>query len=315
MKYIIALPDHPFYLWQMLVQITNFRTVGIEKDVHFLICVFNNSSSRLLTRIVNNGDLKCHFHIYPDTRPLHGYSSSMRPWMMFNFLSQNEDIQRGAYMYLDPDVVFTRTPDFDALLSDHKWYISGANSYMDVHYIKSKGEDVYKLMTDIVGIPPALVEKYDKHAGGVQYIFKNAPISYWQKVYVDCENLFTKVTKLNNEKIAESKAKGDNPVYHEIQIWCADMWACLWNAWLMGYKMEIHPSMEFIWAGWHIRDWERLTIFHNAGVPAEDGRNFAKGTHQYSPFKKEIYVHPESVSYKYLEIIKQTEKMFPDLIW
>ena len=34
MKFIIPIPQHTYYLWQMLVQIANFREMGYEEDMH-----------------------------------------------------------------------------------------------------------------------------------------------------------------------------------------------------------------------------------------------------------------------------------------
>lgn len=317
MKYLIILPDKPYYLWQMLVQITNFREVGIEEDAIFIVA-YTGAPSPTLMRIVDDKDVKSRIVVYNDNRINSFYPSSVRLFLMTKFMEENEDIRKGTIFYMDSDVVFTKKPNFDHLLQDDSWYISGTKDvthYMDSIYIRSKGEDIFELMCDIVCIPRNKVIQNDDKCGGVQYIIKNAPVDFWRKAYFDSEALFQQVTKLSNKKLNDSKLRGDDPVYHPLQIWCADMWAMLWNAWLFGVDIKPDDAMTFCWAGWDVSKWNELAIFHNAGITTHDGINFNKIEFQTSPFKKSIGVAPTSASYKYLQLIRRTEMKFPQLIW
>lgn len=82
-----------------------------------------------------------------------------------------------------------------------------------------------------------------------------------------------------------------------------------------GFTPIASELMTFSWANAPIEAWDEHPYFHDAGVTAENGRDFSKVTWQSSPFRKEIDVSPQSASYRYLELIRRTEKTFPDLIW
>ena len=82
-----------------------------------------------------------------------------------------------------------------------------------------------------------------------------------------------------------------------------------------GIEPVASDLMQFSGANHHISDWDKNPYFHNAMVPKENGRDFCKVTYQSSPFRKEIMVSPDSISSKYVELIKETEQEFPELIW
>ncbi len=339
MKYIVVLPDNDYFVWQMLVQITNFRELGIEEDAIFIVGYFSTIPNRHLTRIMEDPSIKCRIVTYKDMRPLRRYPSSLRPHLLSRFFADNPDVAAGTYFYMDPDVVFTKKPLWEGMLDNDTWYQSATPSYMNIKYITSKGEGFLETMMDIVGVTREQVEATDEHAGGVQYLLKNTSSSFWEKVYIDCENMYSIISDMSNKKYAErrqeianlrkaiedengpmddeqlKKFNNENRPYHPLQIWTADMWCVWWNALYFGKDIKSNDEMEFCWAGWQTKDWERLTIFHNAGIPSEDGRNFCKVTWQSSPFNKEINVSEESASYQYLQLVKRTETLFPDLIW
>jgi hypothetical protein len=66
--------------------------------------------------------------------------------------------------------------------------------------------------------------------------------------------------------------------YHELQIWCSDMWAILWGAWMRGYETKVIPEMDFCWATDMSGRWNQVYIYHNAGVVGTDrNKLFFKG--------------------------------------
>ena len=76
MEFLIPLPDHQYYLWQMLVQVAHFRELGYEQDAHYLVVYFDQPS-QTLRRLFESDELRCYIHAYPDTRADRGYSASM----------------------------------------------------------------------------------------------------------------------------------------------------------------------------------------------------------------------------------------------
>jgi hypothetical protein len=126
-------------------------------------------------------------------------------------------------------------------------------------------------MCQIVGIDEKIPQIMNNESGGAQYILKNTDFEFWNKVEKDSENLYYEISKINVEK------KKENTNYHELQIWCADMWAVLWNAWLRGFKTKIDRRLDFSWAADTISQWEKTLIYHNSGAVSSSKKVFYKG--------------------------------------
>ena len=152
--------------------------------------------------------------------------------------------------------------------------------------------------------PPTVPKLMNSNSGGAQYILKNVNATFWDKVEKDCENLFYEITQINNIK------KQQDSTYHELQIWCADMWAVLWNAWINGYETKVIPEMDFCWATDNINDWDIKTIFHNAGVTCSCGRQFYKAQYRDSlPYNIEQESYRDNVcGYNYVKEVIETSK-------
>lgn len=312
MKYVIGTMDKKHYLWQVLVQINNFRKMGIEQDTHYVIGCFNENPSDELIKLVQSESLNCHITVYNDDRiddTKKNYSSTLRLYLLERYFTDFPEMQEETFMYLDPDVIFTRPYDWSKFEEGDTWYVSNTASYLSSKYIKSKGEELFYKMCEIVGIEPELVEAQDRNCGGAQYIMKNVTPEFWEKCEIDSENLY------NFMKATESKY---NP-QHPIQTWTADMWAVLWNALLFDRKVEVAEEMDFCWASDRMEKWDNKIIFHNAGVVGNGiirgKKHFSKGLYQVSPFNQEIECDSENASFKYLTEVRETEKNFKDLVF
>jgi len=166
----------------------------------------------------------------------------------------------------------------------------------------SKGYDVYSKMCEIVEIPEIIPKLMNSNSGGAQYILKNINADYWEKVEKDSEQLYYQINQLNNQK------KIADPNHHELQIWCADMWAVLWNGWLLGNETKVVPEMNFSWATDTKNRWEETNIFHNAGVTGT-GIHFYKGIFQdHLPYNIEDTFSEQFCSKLYFNEIKETAK-------
>jgi hypothetical protein len=245
------------------------------------------------------------FFFYQDTRPTPiQYISSVRPNVLKQHFQAHPELKDEAIFYCDCDVVFTKTPDWSKFLEDDTWYLSNTNSYINYDYVVSKGVEFYDKMCEIVKIDPRIPKIMNSNSGGAQYILKNVDASFWEKVERDCERLYSEITLMINEKLKE------DPKHHPLQIWCADMWAVLWNGWLFGNETRVVPEMDFSWATDSVNKWEETTIFHNAGVTCSCTRDL---------FYKAKYIsrlpynnidlssmNKNSCSYKYVEEILET---------
>jgi len=307
LRYICVQPRLLYYAWQVEVMINNFIKHGINPNNIDILVAWNPND---LTASVGVWDelisyyRSVRFFFYQDTRqhPIH-YISSIRPNILKQHFKAHPQLKSEAIFYHDCDIVFTKTPNWNRFLNDNIWYLSNTNSYINYDYIKSKEHNVYEKMCEIVGINPIIPKLMNSNSGGAQYIMKNVNASFWEKVEKDSEQLFYQITQLNNQ------IKSTKSDYHELQIWCADMWAVLWNGWLLGNETKVVPEMDFSWATDHKHRWEETTIFHNAGV-VEHGDMFMKGKFTNSlPYNIKNTFDPQYCSYNYVnEIIETASK-------
>lgn len=304
MKFIITLPDCDYYLWQMLVQINNFKKHNLENDVIYLIGKHKFNKSDNLNKILKSGLIKSQIIVFDDKRNKPKYSPSLRPFLMKMFIKEFGVIKDKCF-YSDPDVIFTKKTDFSELVDDDVWYMSNTASYLGSNYIKSKGDELFKLMCSVVGIDENLVIENDINAGGAQIILKNTNYDFWDKVENDSEKLYELMINTSHIYCPQ----------HPIQAWTSEMWTTLWNAWLFGHKTKIIKKMDFSWATDPIDKWNYVNIFHNAGAIVDNDDYFLKTKYQKSPFNQEIICGNKYCSAKYVEEIKDTEKNFSKILF
>jgi hypothetical protein len=162
-------------------------------------------------------------------------------------------------------------------------------------------------MCEITKINPTIPRLMNSNSGGAQYIMKNVNWKYWEYVEQDSENLFKEITELNIQK------KAADPNYHELQIWCADMWAVLWNGWLAGNETKVISEMDFSWATDPSSRWNETTIYHNAGATCGCGGTFYKALYMDTlPYNLDIEkFDKEKNCYNYVLEIQETAKNSP----
>jgi hypothetical protein len=147
-------------------------------------------------------------------------------------------------------------------------------------------------MCEIVGMPKIIPKLMNDHSGGAQYILKNIDAAYWEKVERDSETLYYEIGQLNAQK------KIEDPSYHELQIWCADMWAVLWNLWMRGYNTMVTKDMDFSWGTDTANQWEETSIYHNAGVTCTCGGKFYKANYMNSlPYNQNLRTNSDNCSH------------------
>ena len=312
LRFICAQPATEYYVWQVEVMLNNFINYGINPNNIDIVCwkvngVIPDSWSKLANRY------PARFFFYDDLRETKHYISSIRPNILKQHFQKYPELSSDAIFYHDSDICFTQKIDWEQFLNDDKWYGSDTRWYIAHSYIKSKGEDVLDKMCEIVDIDKELVESNELNSIGAQYLMKGISWLFWHRVERDCERLFKEITELNNEKIEldrHTMPPGESrQPYHPLQIWCADMWAVLWNGWKMGKETVCHPDLEFSWGTSTEADWNRLKIFHNAGVVSGNDGLFYKAMfmNEY-PYNKELNIKEGTASWHYWNEIQNTAK-------
>ena len=299
MRFVSAQPAIEYYAWQVEVMLNNFQQMGINLNNVDIVCWKQNEELPESWSKLANG-YAARFFFYEDKRETKHYISSIRPNILKQHWEARPEIWNDVIFYHDSDIVFTKPIDFDKFIDDDNWYGSDCRWYISHDYINSKGEDVLDAMCKIVDIDKQLIKDNELNSIGAQYIMKGITTEFWANVEKDSERLFKEITELNNEKVK------DNPTYHTLQIWCADMWAVLWNGWKLGNKTICHPDLEFAWATSSEEDWNKMNIFHNAGVTNNTSGLFYKADYMNEyPYNKSLDIKPNTASWHYWQIIQE----------
>lgn len=306
LRFVCAQPCLPYYTWQVEVMIHNFMEMGVNPNFIDVICIKENGiiPNEWVTLAEKYNYVR--FFFYDDNRRYKNYISSVRPNVLKQHWIARPELKEETIFYHDCDIAFTKPISewiTEEMINDDNWYGSDCRWYISHSYIKSKGDDILSAMCLLAEIDEKVVEENELNGIGAQYIMKGIDENFWDKVERDSESLFVNITELNRIK------KQKDPSYHELQIWCADMWAVLWNAWKLGNKTICHPNMEFSWGTSSDKLWEDCNIFHNAGVVNSTSGLFYKSEFMNKlPYGADVDVKEGTTSYEYWKIIQRVGK-------
>jgi hypothetical protein len=300
MRFICAQPANLYYAWQVEVMLNNFLEVGINLNQVDIVCNAENVPKEW-SALANN--YAARFFFYPDTRLSRRYVSSIRPNILKQHFIARPELRNETILYHDCDILFTRRINWSQFEKDDVWYGSDTKWYIAYDYIISKGQDVFDKMVELTGIDPQLVIDNNDNSIGAQYILKNIDYTYWQEVEDDSERLFKEISYLNSQK------KKADPKHHELQIWCADMWAVLWNGWKRGRVTKCHNDLQFSWATSTEEEYYNYPIMHNAGVTDVKSGLFYKAAYfSKLPYHQNLQIKDNTASKKYYDWIQKVEK-------
>jgi hypothetical protein len=304
MKFVCAQPAIDYYAWQVEVMINNFMRNGVNPNNIHIVSAHMGEIPENWKKLAGRYNYVC-FFFYKDDRPIKGYIPSIRPYILHQHWLKYPELQNETVFYHDSDIILAKPFGFQNLEEGTTCYAADTVSYIGAKYVRSKGEKYLDMMTDIVGVDKQLVIDNEADSGGAQYILKNIDAEFWAEMYFNVEKMYSEV----NKEIRLDKTA--NPSYHEIQIWCADMWCLLWGLWKRGQDVKVTKELSFSWATSHISEWEKHPIFHNAGVTGSNQGLFYKG--QYiNAMPYDIKIEDYDVnrcSYKYAEEIIKTKEV------
>ena len=298
MKYICAQPATQYYAWQIDVMLYSFRTVGVNLENVHVVSAIHNEIDPHFDKLMRKYPGVV-FSFYEDTRYDKSYISSIRPHILKKHFKAFSNLSKEAIFYHDCDIVLTKPLDINKYIDDDICYLSDTISYIGYEYIVSKGEDILNRMLHIVGIDEDIVKRNQDSSGGAQYLLKSIDEYYWHDVEKDCTRLYKEISEMNLQK------KRDDADFHEIQIWCADMWAVLWNTWKRKKDTKVIKEMDFSWATSHIESWHKNSIYHNAGVTSDHSEMFFKGNYINKTPDLNIEISKDKCSHNYYKLIQQ----------
>lgn len=312
MIYLSVQPDSQYFIWQIELQLRNFRSLGINRDrIHVLFSYSEDVgiNPKLLIFLENNRSF-AQFYIYPDLRINPKYTSSIRPHILAQHFSKYRELEEETLFYHDSDILLSRLPQITDVDKNTICYVSDTRSYLDLNYIRESGSELLlDEMLGQVGLDKKIAEKEDLQSGGAQYILKNINSDFWKKVEKDAEGLYHLMKKFNFKKWEEEypNTKEFRSRKRGIQAWCADMWSVLWNLWFYGKKVEIHNEMSFSWPYNQSSDWFKYAIQHYSGNIQDTSKYFNKTTYiNYPPWFDSALdtISKESCSHYIVQLIK-----------
>lgn len=277
--YICAQTTEEYFTWQVGMWLQSLQDIGEDSKAHVLL--YHDSKSGLpvseqwekLSKLYPAATFK----IYKDGNMknlLRIYVPLIRPFVLTKYFNENPHLSEKAVFYCDSDIIFTKKPELDNYLNDDVTYLSNTVSYIGSNYIINKVKDVLPRqlkafekrdvlgeMCSFVGIKKDVAIQNELGSGGAQYLLKNVTGKFWEKVMTDCVVIKVHLDNVNRD-FFESTDKG-------YQSWCADMWAVLYNVWLLGMETKVVPEMDFAWATDLIIRLDKVSILHNAGVTGD----------------------------------------------
>lgn len=301
MIFIMAQPAIKRFEWELEVCLTNLKKCGIE-DIVLLFSKFDDEIPRKLSK-----KYKVDCYVFSDNRQDKYYIPSIKPYLWWQFLKQNPNMEKETYFYIDSDVIFREIPDFNKIkYNENLWVGSNTDSYLSPKYINSKGTDLLKKMCDMINVDYDKIKNLDGKSAGAQWILDKPIVDYWEKSYEDCVKLYRYLDSIEKEYINKNEKN-----YVPIQKWTAQMWTDLWDAVYFGKDISISHELDFSWATDNINRWEETKIYHNAGVTSDMKDLFFKGKYvDKNPFKDDLsFVNKNKCSWKYVQAIKKVEKI------
>lgn len=308
--FLSAQPYDPYFLWQVEVQIVNFRKHNISDKMQVLIWFPNRENVDLSSWLALAKKYpEVSFHFYKDTGVDLGlYIPQLRPHILAKHFDSFPELNDKIIFYHDSDIIFNYLPDFKKLCSDTICWQSDTSGYLDYDYLKRKEEqgglpeyEAISLLCNIGKIPVSLMKHYTKNTGGAQYILKGVDGDFWRDVERMCLEIRKGFTygqpNSINTKYFSSEAEG-------FQSWCADMWAVNMALWKRHKTTQVTPDLDFSWATDTDETYHKKPIYHNAGATGTQPGVFYKGHWiEKSPLHRKHSARKDSASYFYVEAI------------
>lgn len=290
---LVPTSDHPFYIWQSLVQMVSMEDLGLIDETRWLF--YTARMSDRLRKIVDSGIAQC--VVLQDWPRDKTYNPAMKPWQVGRWLNANKDYVDDNILVVDPDVILTRKPT----LVPQRGVLHGTdtNSYTGPQYLKSK--NAFDSLCAITGADPKEAEKYS--GIGAQVAFTGMSGDWWEDI--------AKLSIFAYKELKKIPSPDGNPV----QAWCAEMYVTQFVAIRDGIEPRTEPSMSMVWADGPVSSWDTCGFFHDAGQTKENPDHFCKLTHQVSPWGKNLAVSSNSASSKYVNLIQGTAARYPSLVW
>ncbi len=316
--FISAQPDEIYFHWQVSLYLYQFAKHGIISKCYALFGYTEKTPSDYVIKLATKyPNVKYYKDTRKDTKKGGKYPPSIRPHILAKFFKDFPNLGRNVF-YHDSDIFLTKLPRFDLMLGpyDQIGYLSNTISYIGYNYIKLCSErykekhqllqdlDIFYGMCDVMKIDPEIVKQNENNSGGAQYLLRDIDYAFWSECEIKCDQLYDYLANYENRY----------RIVHPIQKWTTDMWVVLWTYWKQGKNTKIHNELDFSWGTGTVDDYNRLNIFHLAGITAANSSDkFHKGRYTkqliFDAYIKNpnIFNHVSrtNATYEYVNVIKE----------
>lgn len=312
--FLQAVPKDFYFVWQLDVQITNFRKHNISDRMEIIVWYPKGYTDFKEWRRLEGKYPEVKFFYYEDDGVDLGlYIPQLRPHSLKkHFLLHKERLEGKTFFYHDSDIIFNYLPDFTFLEEGEINWQSNTSSYLDYSYLRRKEkegkipeDEAISLLASIGGVTVDDFKKYDAKSGGAQYILKNIDYTFWEDVEKSCINIrkafFFGSLGSVNKKYFQNENQG-------FQSWCADMWGVNMALWKRGKVTDVTDLLDFSWATDSAETYHKKPIFHLAGATKGNSGIFYKGSWiNKSPIGEKHNVKKDSACYFYVEAINDVK--------
>lgn len=319
MKVVIPAPDHPYYLWQVLAQSVALEELG-QAAQYLMYTGRQGPPSKELLAMMGQGAVDT--IVWNDWRDRPTYNPAMKPWLVGRWLEAKPELVDEPFLLIDPDAIPTgkrRVPT----PSPERWFATDTDTYTGPEYLRTRkgGEKLWEQLCALVGVDPEVAGA--QPGVGAQYAVVGQDHDFWYTVAeksIDAYALletFREGGKAHEPAVAVSGVAHDEPRPNgqPVQSWCAEMYVMQLEAARRNIVIRPSAPMSMVWADGKAEDWETAGFFHDAGVVAENGRDFSKTSWQKGPFGSldKLEVDPESASAPYVDLLRRTLEKYPEL--
>lgn len=281
MKFIFAQPAKKRFEWELKTAIKSLTDLGVKKSD--IVLLFSKEDDSVCETFI-----ECDTHVYVDERFDKTYIPSIKPYLFWKYLEEDNTRENETYVYLDSDTVVLDLSVFKVQVTKSRWYCSDTTGYIGYNYIQSVSnpKETFGAMTDAIKVPIDWIKAIQNNSGGAQWVIKNPRAGYWHDVYVNSIVLYQAISPLDTS----------------LQKWTAEMWAQLWTMYHYGITPKVSKKLDFAWS----TDDElgNKKIIHNAGV-TEDMDLFFKGIYLDTPPLEVLNQKSGKVSDRYVQIVKE----------
>jgi len=281
MKFIFAQPAKKRFEWELKTAIKSLTDLGVKKSD--IVLLFSKEDDSVCETF-----FECDTHVYEDERFDKTYIPSIKPYLFWKYLEEDNTRENETYAYLDSDTVVLDLAAFKVPVTKSRWYCSDTTGYIGYNYIQSVSnpKETFGAMTDAIKVPIDWIKAIQKDSGGAQWVIKSPKAGYWHDVYVNSIVLYQAISPLDTS----------------LQKWTAEMWAQLWTMYHYGITPKVSKKLDFAWS----TDDElgNKKIIHNAGV-TEDMDLFFKGIYLDTPPLEVLNQESGKVSDRYVQIVKE----------